>query len=736
MAAAFATALGELAAAAPEEVTANTKVLTPNVAFEDDLALNTSKAIEASSNTPSFCRDPDSPSNTDGNIETERTTKDDLTELTRQLVQQLGELEARCIVTGDKNTETMVNALKHLGINVAATVASRNQTAKTPAFVDPLKPVCDLGHEASEQLEGRPSHKVATELQHLLAVEKEKMKAESRRADFWVQRAEALNHELSRLRQEVRESENSATALKLRGLISGGEAETHEEQQLVEWLHHTEERANEAEKERDHAIQQLSVVEKELIEKLTRDTSDLRAKLDTATKQLEETRNQLEDAKASAKERERQFADERATFWEELELERSRVKQTEAPPATDPEVLEVDLGPSAMSGDTGGSRECAQAFGDHDRVVFVGVSPENLSVSGSGTRQSLTPSTAPPNSTDPGVRHWPSYRQVAVPPESMSVSGTSQSLTPSAAPPNLADSGTPRAVAKSPRLKLPVQKLALGQSLTSSLSTTATAHTVGSIEVPARSVGSVEVPGALVEALGRSVEVPIQWLQSHEVPCLRRHNADRTKSSGSYTVPPCPPEVVPPSVVSPRVPARSSEPWAILKHLAVQSATHPMHSNDASQRSPSARSPIRSPRPVDGSAQRVRSPGAAGTYANHFIGSESKSSASQTSRSVEVPVQRVSAQVVPPGSRQVARTGGSISAPYHPVASVVAQTPRAGDCRSPNTQIPPTVIATPSSARLVQRPGSIGLPMTGASRRMSAGMSPVRAMPGHSELPQ
>jgi hypothetical protein len=136
---------------------------------------------------------------------------------------------------------------------------------------------------------------------------------------------------------------------KLRALLQGGVAESPEEEALVNWLREMELRAVQAEAERDHAVQQLQVVEKELIEKMTRDTNDLREKLDAALEAMSEQGKQM-------KEQKKQFADERATFWEELEAARMvKVKPPKEPKDADPNVLVMTVE------DTDGARSVPQS---------------------------------------------------------------------------------------------------------------------------------------------------------------------------------------------------------------------------------------------------------------------------------------------------------------------------------------------------------------------------------------
>jgi len=586
---------------------------------------------------------------------------DNLRDVTRVLVEQLGQLETRCILTGDKISETLVITIKHKAIDIAEMVASRTAAMRYEAFADPLKtPVENGGHLDLQQLPEDLGERVV-EVQKRLEVAHSGRVTESRRADFWVKRAEALTEEVMRLRQEERENFGSATA-KLRGLLNGECAESTEEQALLEWLRATEERAITAEADRDHAKQQLTVVEQELIEKMTRDTSDLRSKLDTAVGTLSEQRQEIEDKKrivaettAQMEEQQRQFADERATFWEELE-EAARV--TKAQPLPE----------------------------DADTVASGGLDGPKLTPQ---MAQSCS-STSDPEVCSP-------QRQVPVPVAPL----------------------TPNAFATAMATHCPQR----GRSAEVPVNLYQTQVLSGSVEISVQNnfrQQSSDIAGFRLG--GGSYTVPAQL----GPPSGRKQNISRLKSSsGSHTIPP---EVVPPIALSPRVPVRSSEPWGIIKHLNVQS---PRPLDGCAIQSP--RSKDRAAQRAVGAAQRALSPGVAGPFPNSRAGSSGYPSSVQPN-SVEVPAQHAGGShimVAPPGQgqRPVARMN-SFGARAHPGASMqvaVAQQSRPKDVRGhPGaSQLPPPVSVTPNSARLAQRPGSMGVPVSGPGNRSQA-LTPQR----------
>lgn len=203
----------------------------------------------------------------------------------RLLVEQLGALEARCTVAGDKVSGAMVMSIKHFAKDLAAMADSGQWpsafSARTTSTLDPPK-VAENGCTAQGRIDSLSEQ--VEDLQQRISIANSGMEAESKRANFWVQRAEALSQSLQKL--ETKEPENieprSSPTLKLRELLSRGTAKTADEEALLEWLHVTDARAALAEAERDHAVTQLKVVEQELVEKLSRDTLGLRTQLDAA----------------------------------------------------------------------------------------------------------------------------------------------------------------------------------------------------------------------------------------------------------------------------------------------------------------------------------------------------------------------------------------------------------------------------------------------------------------------
>jgi len=269
--------------------------------------------------------------------------EDGLGDLSKEFNSYLEKLEVQCAPMLDKATRDIVANIKRVSMEITSRVLRRESLAavraKSEFFESPM--------ERSPEGPIKSDSERTAELKQQFRAALSGMEAESRRADFWVQRAEQLGAELIQIRTKLEQGDERQTPsedragvgktatlfiTKLRALLNGGCAESLEEQALVDWLRAMEVRAVQAETERDHAIQQLSVVEKELIEKMTRDTTDLREKLDAALEAMSAQRKQIQEQK-------KQFADERATFWEELEV--ARMVKVKPPKEADVETATV-----------------------------------------------------------------------------------------------------------------------------------------------------------------------------------------------------------------------------------------------------------------------------------------------------------------------------------------------------------------------------------------------------------